>query len=413
MKVEAEEGGFLDDVLALQADGTLDVRQIKFSTDPDAEGDRLTWEFLLAEREGKTVSGRPRNLPCLLEKWHQSLSDIAAERTVTAGVFTNRRPASEITACLGADGLIDFNRITDAATRERIARTPGSEKAARRFFAGFHFHLDQLEPSAMEDGLRRRFMALGGTEEGFLSLKDALRSWVGRKDLPQPGGLITFPIVRRNARWVRLQAMPQDLAVPPDYVLPDTVFHAELLAMIRSQRQGCHVLAGGPGMGKSTYLSYLFSELERGGIATVRHHYFLSAQDRTPGRLDPFEISGSLMSNLQSRYPAAMSALDSRNPDPRDLEKWLSACADHFHVQGKALVVILDGLDHVWREQASIDGLNWLFERLLPVKPGLIVLVGTQLIEEAHLPLRLLRVAPKRTWRLLPLIEFPALVQNV
>ena len=151
-----------------------------------------------------------------------------------------------------------------------------------------------------------------------------------------------------------------------------------------------------------------FLRAGRNEIAVVRHHYFLSAQDRTPGRLDPFEIAGSLMSNLQRRYPAAVGELGSRNHDLNDLEKWLSASANHFNAQGKALVVILDGLDHVWREQASIDGLNRLFERLLPVKPGLIVLVGTQPIEEARLPLRLLREAPTRTWRWLPRLDVAA-----
>ena len=124
-------------------------------------------------------------------------------------------------------------------------------EAAREFFLRFRFHLDQPELSDKENGLRRRFMALGGTEEGFLSLKDELRSWVGRKNVPEPGGLINLRVIRQRALWRQLQAMAQDLVVPPDYVLPDATFHEALLATIRSQRQGCHVLASGPAWAKA------------------------------------------------------------------------------------------------------------------------------------------------------------------
>lgn len=401
-RVEADEAGFLDDVLALRADGGFEAQQIKFVTDAEDENELLTWDFLLSRKVGKTASGRPKEYPGLLEKWHHSYQALKDQGPVVARLITNRRPAPEIGKILEPSGVVDFARITDASVRDRLVQLTGSEEAALAFLTNFYFQLNQPELQAAEEGIYRRFEALGGTGAGFLALKDSLRSWVGRKNQPPPDGKITLPIVRQAALWRHLRSMPQDLVVPGDYILPGTSFHQNLLDVLQSQRQSCHVIVGGPGLGKSTYLSFLFAELERLDAPVVRHHYFLSAQDRTTGRLDADDIAQSLMSDLLRRYPTALSNVEQRNPDPRELERWLSVCADYFDERGQALTVILDGLDHVWRESESVRGLDLLFERLLPTKAGISVVVGTQPIEESHLPARLLRAAPRRDWHELP-----------
>jgi len=65
-----ESNRFLDDVRLERSDGTLVVRQVKFSTHPEESDDAWTWETLLAEREGvQRRDGTRRVLPSLLQKW--------------------------------------------------------------------------------------------------------------------------------------------------------------------------------------------------------------------------------------------------------------------------------------------------------------------------------------------------------
>src|SRR5262249_21381430 len=79
-------------------------------------------------------------------------------------------------------------------------------------------------------------------------------------------------------------------------------------------------------------------------------------------------------------------------------------CGNHYTSQSKQLVVIIDGLDHVWRERQSVEELDKLLGALLPLPTGVSLLLATQPIEDRQLPASLLRAAPRATWRELPLL---------
>ena len=85
----------------------------------------------------------------------------------------------------------------------------------------------------------------------------------------------------------------------------------------------------------------------------------------------------------------------SANPTPEDLGACLEGVGAHFAAQGKVLVVIIDGLDHVWRERNSQDELVLLFEHLLPAPSGVVLVVGTQPVDEDQLPPILPRECPR------------------
>ena len=70
-RVEADDAGFLDDVIARRTDDVIVARQVKFSAHPDQEKDPYCWEDLLKERTSK--SGKA--LPSLLSKWGASFRD--------------------------------------------------------------------------------------------------------------------------------------------------------------------------------------------------------------------------------------------------------------------------------------------------------------------------------------------------
>ncbi|KKK67266.1 hypothetical protein LCGC14_2955800, partial [marine sediment metagenome] len=69
-----------------------------------------------------------------------------------------------------------------------------------------------------------------------------------------------------------------------------------------------------------------FEDIEKESIPVIRHHYFLSLRDRTPGRLEHDKIAKSLMSEMMHEYQEALGNLAASNPEPSDLHKWVEAC---------------------------------------------------------------------------------------
>ena len=138
-------------------------------------------------------------------------------------------------------------------------------------------------------------------------LKDTVRVWVCRRDEPRQNGEICLQDIMRAALWYNLQQLPQRFEIPGDYVLPSESFHEEVVQRIQSTSQGCIVLTAQPGLGKSTYASYLHQDLRGRDIPVVRHHYFLSLADHAwSERLESWRAAESLMHDLLYEHFAAL-----------------------------------------------------------------------------------------------------------
>jgi hypothetical protein len=408
MRVEADEAKFLDDVIVMRQDGRLVVRQVKFSTNPEGEGDAFTWEKLLAEPPGKPA----RKRMSLLKKWAFSLSELRATYQIAeASVISNRTAGADLQAVINrTTGLVDFDNIS-AAVRVEIISQLGGEPEAHQFFAQFRFNLNEPSLDDLEGLLRRRFDRLSGTEIGWLSLKNEVRFWVSHRNEPSPHGEIKLSDVIRAARWNALQSLPQRFNVPPDYVIPSEGFHKDVQSTLLSSANGCYVITGSPGVGKSTYTSYLYDQLKDQGTAVIRHHYYLSQDDQAGViRLEHIRAAESLMCDLKHNYTEALGSNAGDNPVAVKLRDWLVACGGFYPKESARLVVIIDGLDHVWRDTRSIDELNRLLTFILPVPDGIVVLLATQPVDDSQLPPLLLRYAPRDSWLKLPLMDKPAVL---
>ena len=207
-RVEADDAGFLDDVIALRSDDVIVARQVKFSAHPDQEKDPYCWEDLLEERTSK--SGK--TLPSLLSKWGASFRDLKdVYGSVEASLVSNRRPAEDMLNSFAAPGVVDLERITAGVRDSVVARLDGEENA-QQFFAAFKFQLDQPSLETLEEGLQQRFMRLHGALDGWKSLKDELRKWVRERNAPPPDGRITLGAVKGAARWKHLEALPEEFS---------------------------------------------------------------------------------------------------------------------------------------------------------------------------------------------------------
>ncbi len=391
IEVEADDAGFLDDVKALKTDNTLVVIQVKYTVHPDDADHYWTWEKLL---ENPSARGKS-----LVEKWASSLQEVQSRWEIgEARVITNRS-APEIECCFSARGYVDWENIQQHELQQQIVTQIGSEADARAFFAKLEFRLNQPNLDEMEEGVRRRFFQLGGTQEGWLALKDKLRRWVRIRDEPAPNGQITLDHIRRAALWNQLRGLPQEFEIPEDYVLPSLQFHEEIEHQLQFGADNVLVLTASPGMGKSTYISYLYQQLRAQEIPVVRHHYSLSTSDQSSAiRLEYQRAAESLMSDLERDYPEALDGYADKNPHSSQLKEWLTVCGAYYIAQNKKLVVIIDGLDHVGRQRESIEELRELIELLAPVPPGVVLLLATQPVADDKLPRLILTLAPREKW---------------
>ncbi|MFN4106664.1 MAG: ATP-binding protein [Acinetobacter johnsonii] len=183
--------------------------------------------------------------------------------------------------------------------------------------------------------------------------------------------------------------------------MPDESFHENFVSEIIGEvKTNIHVLTGSPGLGKSTYLSYLCNELEDKKIPYIRHHYFISTSDRTQDRLSLRIIAESLYSQIR-RFHHKINI--SSHEQPENLTNILENCGRYYKKSGKPFILIIDGLDHVWRDNnRNINPLDELFKTLLPLPDNLKIIVGTQPVDDEYLPKKLLNLCPKTNWTYLP-----------
>ena len=391
VKLEAREAGRLDDVLVLRNDDTVEATQVKFSTDALRAGDQWTWDRLLEQRDGR---------PSLIQLWHDSvlLLDEAYSSTEPR-LVSNRQPGDDLV--LTGDGHVDVDR-TRPQDLDRLRAQLGEH--ADDFLRRFRFDVDEQDLAGLDERLLAGAESLGLTESNWLALKDAIRRWIRGEGLNETGE-IRIEDVRFACGWRQLVPLPQDLGIPPDYTLPLPEFHDDFLARVGQGSGSVVVLTAEPGLGKSTYLSYLVRHLRDRGQATVRHHYALRGDSDRPERLDARRVAESLLADIVTELDSYIEDQPVRNPDPDTLHVTLQDIGSRLANEDKSLVVVIDGLDHVWRARRSHQELRKLFDLLLPAPPGVVLVIGTQPVEDQQLPPSLLQFAPRAGWIELPRLD--------
>lgn len=375
----------LDDIVVERADELVDLQQIKFTPAPDAHP--LCWDWLL-EKSGKTARSRS-----MLRKWFDAFKALEPARTGVLSLTTNRRPDADIEACL--DGKkISFAKIPEPRRSALIAEL-GGEQECEAFFGQLHILHSDKGFETLEHEIDAR-LRKHGTLEGIATLKNIALDWATRKNFPAPDGWITLERVRTVLRATPPEPLSEDLTVPLGYEVPDATFHSEFVRDTLAATGSAIVLTGPPGRGKSTYLSALCDTLAEKNVPAVRHHYFLSTTERGRDRVHSYVVEQSISAQVTRFHPDVQSPAGG-------LRSLLQACASHYKELGKPFVLVLDGLDHVWRTNAGDKRpLDDVFSQVLPCPDNMVLLVGTQPVTDAQLPTDLLAFAPKAEWRTLP-----------
>ncbi|ASL43707.1 hypothetical protein bAD24_I09460 [Burkholderia sp. AD24] len=145
---------------------------------------------------------------------------------------------------------------------------------------------------------------------------------------------------------------------------------------------GIHFLLAGPGSGKSWVLTQLAEDLSASGVVVARHYCFLEPGDELVERrvtTDVFigNLMGELSDTLQ-RHSVEQEGTYAADLD--ELERLLAYAAQ----DGRRVVVIVDGMDHIARVLAGSQSLSDtetdIVERLatLQLPEGVSLVIGSQ-----------------------------------
>ncbi|MCK5385074.1 MAG: ATP-binding protein, partial [Alphaproteobacteria bacterium] len=385
----------LDDVIAFNKEGRYELLQVKFTIDSERDDLKFSFDWLLEKTEKGTS---------FLQKWESDTAKYNAEDLLSvAALKTNRVPDDEVEKCL-CNNKINIDLVPENHL-EKIKEQLGGYQKAKEFFDLFTFDHSQPEIDDFENKLKDGLVPDHcPTEEGWFRFLKAVERWATRENEPAPDGRIKIEHIRDLLTTGSSSSISQFFEIPEGYILPSEGFHADIVEKTKSF--GCWVISGLPGMGKSTYLSYLTESLIGQDIPVIRHHYSLSAQT-VIDRITYPNAARSLQSQLQLQFT---SLFNGREYDPECLDEWIKMASDEASQQDKKLVVIIDGLDHVARERSDITQLEHLVNKLIPLRDKVCLILGTQPVSDAQLPSLLIPNVPRdQYWLNLPPMDLNAI----
>ena len=397
VQLEAEDDSFrsIEDVVACRPDGLYELTQVKFTADPDAPANALSCEWLTENGGVKHPGQRGRVRRSLLQKWAETtLRHIGRGTLAQAVLKTDRIPDDTFASCL-KDGRVSFELLPEEA-KATIGHQLGSVENARTFFENFEFIHSQPILDDLAEQLWSRISS-DTDRGGWAIFQQQVQRWSTRRREPGPDGKIRYIHLKQAFAVGRPKPLPQGFVVPADYRVPNHEFDAAFLKEVIGS-DGLAVIWGPPGQGKSTYLSHCTERIDHKDAVCIRHHYFLSLEDRSEGRFSYSAIFRSLEHQLEGVIPT----LRVSSQLPRGIGELVSQAAHLLRQEGRKLIIIVDGLDHVWREHRDHEDMEALFEALLPLPENVRLIVGTQKVASEHLPARLLNALPTERWTELP-----------
>lgn len=187
-------------------------------------------------------------------------------------------------------------------------------------------------------------------------------------------------------RWPGPFNLRHEHAFPVDFLVQSNpTTEGELKAAFDQIPSGYVSLVGLPGSGKSTLLQAGLLPIPR--AIFMRYLAFLPNEGHGLGRAEAFDFLHDLVGQFKKQGLGDDIFPGSEVPELRSqLERLLKAAGERFQAEGVKTVVVVDGLDHVPREERPEH--SFLRELPLPASlpTGVIFVLGTQRLDLDDIP---------------------------
>lgn len=395
IKVEAnptETQFFLDDILLLDADDKYYLYQTKFKVD---EQYQWNWDDFLKNRKGKNGS----NLPSLLNKWASSFAGLGNKNIKKSALVTNGWFSEEIQKYL-SNQKIDIKKLKkeDFNLYKQIENGIGNEKSVKEFFNKFIFifenkNIDDIEKEIIKEIF---FNSLGATKHGVTNLLSEIR----REARKQHTNELTIERLKKWCEFDTPRPLNENFEVPSDFQFFNEATHKDIFQELQNANGGIKVIYGNPGTGKSVYLSKLSNILKEQEIVTIKHHYHINPSETNSfERLNSNRVIEAIKAQFKSSdYKKYIGDLANKNSLNIPLREFISSVAQNLLKDGKSLVIIIDGLDHVIRE-SDVKELKGFLEEIFYPQKGLWIVFGMQPQVKNELSLQsIFNKCPEKHW---------------
>lgn len=372
-----EDAGLFDD-LVIHSKGEVHATQIKTQKDakPIVLATKLASNSLIRDMAASWLS---------IENKYGSGS--AKLRYIFAGYFSTSDQSLANTGSTGAKHSTEFARFVsrDDKDENTLENSIWSNKLQElqilsgldhKQFVQFLSCLELCDRSELERNKIENFQP--DDRQRIESIKSLIPTLVGEATSKRRW-TETELVIKLGWRTKLSQKNVHEFPVPEDFQ-ENEVTESVLLKAIHDHTSGYISLIGPPGTGKSTTLQRaIFSTAE---YSVSRYLAFIPNQRHGLGRAEAGEFLNDLIVELRSQgFTSSRYALDDLAGLRTELARQLDQASQRYQETGRKTVIVIDGLDHVPREENPVSS----FLKQLPasnaVPAGVLFVLGTQSLD--------------------------------
>jgi len=371
--IEYKKAGSFDDVVVVRTN-SIDAYQIKHAVSENGVyvEDDFTDKDSVVFFEKFTSS------------WKKLSTDFP-DHCLTVHLRSNRSLDAQLVEVVNDEGFFDEmfreNRYRKEKRQLRSAifeSTGLSEDEFKQFLCSFHFDLKQPSWLQLEKYIQGELLdhKLGVSDRRvFSDLKRLVEHHAIESAEPITPKIIDAFLRKTQNRYLLSQSFVTD---KKRFVNPPTLTD-QLDEQLRTADADYVVVTGPPGSGKSTALTEYCDAIEenlKSRFTVVRYYCFVRVEDNQQRlRVEANSLRVNLLTELQRSFP---NVLDERRFDFSESRFYeaLEAVGNHCGKNQKKLVVLLDGLDHVERDDEVRDSVITALPSELP--QNVVILIGTQ-----------------------------------